>query len=175
MAKVQVHAIELFQAGKDPVPDVTDHPNHVRTKYGFGLNLEQELTTQLRMFGRGGWNEGLHESIAYTEVDATGALGAEVQGDLWRREGDFAGLAMVVNMISHTHQEYLSLGGLGFILGDGRLSYGPETIFEVYYTMPLPIWRGVFGSVDLQYVINPGYNRDRGPVIVPGLRGHIDF
>ena len=67
----------------------------------------------------------------------------------------------------------LALGGQGFILGDGRLNYGREKIFETFYTVHL--WRGVFGAFDLQHINNPGYNRDRGPVVVPGVRVHLEF
>jgi len=79
----------------------------------------------------------------------------------------------VSNGISRDHREYLRLGGRGFLLGDGDLNYGRENIVESYYTMHL--WRGVFASFDMQYVVNPGYNRDRGPVVVPAVRLHIDL
>ncbi len=71
------------------------------------------------------------------------------------------------------HQQYLALGGIGFLLGDGGLTYGPEKMFEGFYTAH--VWRGVFASFDLQHINNPGYNKTRGPVIVPALRLHIDF
>jgi carbohydrate-selective porin OprB len=100
-------------------------------------------------------------------------LGAGVSGKLWRRNVDRAGLAFISNGISGDHKQYLALGGLGFLLGDGALSYGRETIVESYYTAHL--WRGVFGSFALQHINNPGYNRARGPVIVPGIRLHLDF
>jgi len=80
---------------------------------------------------------------------------------------------MVTNGISADHQHYLQDGGLGFLLGDGNLRYGRENILESYYT--LHAWRGIFVSVDVQRIWNPGYNRERGPAIVPGLRLHVDF
>jgi high affinity Mn2+ porin len=79
----------------------------------------------------------------------------------------------VSNGISKDHQDYLRLGGKGFLLGDGSLTYRRETIIEAYYTAHL--WRGVFASPDLQYIWNPGYNQDRGPVLVPGFRMHVEF
>jgi hypothetical protein len=142
-------------------------------KYGFGFNAEQELPKDLRVFVRLGWNEGQHESFAYTEVDSTIAAGADLAGGHWRRKLDKVGLAVATNGISASHQSYLRNGGLGFLLGDGGLNYGRENILETYYT--LHAWRGIFLSVDVQRFWNPGYNRDRGPVIVPGLRWHIDF
>jgi carbohydrate-selective porin OprB len=83
------------------------------------------------------------------------------------------GLAFASNGISRDHAQYLAYGGDGFILGDGKLNYGRENVLESYYT--LHVWRGIFPAVGLQYMVNPGYNRDRGPVIVPTLRLHVDF
>ncbi|MGH9676448.1 MAG: carbohydrate porin, partial [Candidatus Acidiferrum sp.] len=83
------------------------------------------------------------------------------------------GLAFVSNGISAIHAQYLALGGKGFLLGDGSLRYGREYILESYYNVH--VWRGIFTSPLLQYIHNPGYNRDRGPVVVPGWRLHVDF
>jgi high affinity Mn2+ porin len=154
-------------------PDIDAHIKGVTLKYGFGLNIEQQLNEQIRVFMRAGWNEGQHESWAYTEVDQTASFGWDIRGDWWDRSKDKWGVAFVANGLSRRHREYLALGGLGFLLGDGNLSYGPEEIMETYYNFP--IVRGVSGAFDLQYINNPGYNRARGPVIVPGLRVHIEM
>ncbi len=166
-------AIDGFLSGQNPVPDITLYRRQGRMKYGFGVNLYQELGDGIRLFGRWGWNDGRNESFAYTEVDCTGSFGGDVAGSNWHRSLDKVGVAFVVDGISGDHRRYLALGGKGFILGDGGLSYGLEQIFETYYTFHM--WRGVFGSVDLQHVANPGYNRVRGPVLVPSLRLHVDF
>jgi hypothetical protein len=166
-------AISNFLAGRTPTPEITAHPLQTTTKYGFGVNVEQPLNDWAGVFGRWGWNEGQHESYAYTEVDETLLFGVGAKGRRWGRKFDRAGLAFVSNAISRDHQEYLALGGLGFLLGDGKLNYGRENILETYYTVH--VWRGVFASFDLQHINNPGYNRDRGPVIVPGLRLHLEF
>ena len=166
-------AIGAFLAGKDPVPDVTAHRRQGRIKYGFGMSADQEVSTNMRVFGRWGWNEGNNESFAYTEVNETILLGADYKGEPWGRKQDNVGLAFVSNGISKAHQQYLKLGGQGFLLGDGNLNYRRENITEVYYNLHL--WRGIFSSPELQYVVNPGYNRDRGPVVVPALRMHVDF
>ena len=166
-------AIARFIAGIDANPDITLTRKPGTIKYGFGVNAEQDLSETVRVFGRLGWNEGQHESFAYTEVDQKVEVGADVNGSSWKRKSDRAGVAFVSNGISKDHAEYLRLGGQGFLLGDGTLNYGRETIEEAYYTAHL--WRGVFASFDLQHINNPGYNRDRGPVLVPGLRLHIDF
>jgi high affinity Mn2+ porin len=166
-------AIDAYLAGRDKTPDVTAHRKQGRVKYGFGANFEQELTKDLRAFGRFGWNEGANESFAYTEVNQTIAFGGDLRGRRWKRKQDKFGAAFVINHISGDHRRYLALGGLGFLLGDGRLTYGREQIFETYYTAH--VWRGLFLSFDLQRIVNPGYNRDRGPATVPGARLHVDF
>jgi carbohydrate-selective porin OprB len=165
-------AIDGYLSGKDAVPDVTLHRKEGRVKYGFGLNVEQELTSQWRAFGRLGWNEGANESYAYTEIDRTAEFGADCRGKRWRRPQDRVGAAFVTNGISGDHRRYLALGGLGFILGDGALNYGYERIFETYYTAH--VWRGISLAIDYQHVTNPGYNRDRGPANVLGIRLHIE-
>jgi hypothetical protein len=166
-------AVTRFRQGLDPRPIIENTRQQGTVKYGFGFNAEQELTKTLRTYLRLGWNEGHHESFAYTEVNSTASFGADYAGERWHRKLDKVGLAFVTNGISCDHQEYLRLGGLGFLLGDGNLSYGRENIVEGYYTVHL--WRGVFGAFDLQHITNPGYNRDRGPVLVPSLRLHIDL
>jgi hypothetical protein len=166
-------AVQAFLAGTDKTPDVTRHEHFSALKYGFGYNTEQELSPNLRVFGRFGWNEGQHESFAYTEVDQTVEAGADYAGTRWRRPIDKIGLAVVSNAIKADHQEYLKLGGLGFLLGDGNLKYGRENIVESYYTWHA--WRGLFYSVDVQHINNPGYNRDRGPAWVGAVRAHVDF
>ena len=166
-------AIQAFLAGRDTMPTIEKHRRQGRVKFGFGLNLEQEVTETVRTFARAGWNEGRHESFAYTEVNSAGSVGADLRGALWKREEDKVGLAFAINGISSLHRRYLALGGQGFLLGDGRLTYGTERIFETYYTLALG--HGIFPAVDVQYIQNPGYNRDRGPVVVPGVRLHVDF
>jgi high affinity Mn2+ porin len=166
-------AVDNFLAGLTPKPDIKAHRLQSTTKYGFGINFEQPLNDWMGAFGRWGWNEGQHESFAYTEVDQTVLLGLGGNGKRWKRNLDRAGFAFVSNGISRDHQRYLALGGNGFLLGDGRLNYGRENIVETYYT--LHAWRGIYPSFDFQYVDHPGYNRDRGPVLIPSLRLHLEF
>lgn len=170
-----LQAIDLFEQGKTPIPEITYHPRQVKLKYGFGINAEQEFTDYLRGFFRAGWNEGQHESFSYTEVNETIAFGGDLRGILWNRPEDKFGVAFVGNGISPRHRQYLALGGLGFELGDGGLSYGAEKIMECYYNFPIPRHPGFYSAVDVQYIDNPGYNRARGPVVVPGLRLHVEL
>jgi high affinity Mn2+ porin len=167
------NAIVQFQQGLVPAPDITSHPWHITRKYGFGVSVEQNLTRYLTAFARWGWDDGKTESFAYTEVDLTFAEGLGVNGAKWHRKQDRAGVAFVSNGIKKDHQIYLADGGLGFLLGDGRLNYGRENILESYYTAH--VWRGIYVAPGVQYIVNPGYNRDRGPVVVPTLRLHGEF
>jgi len=166
-------AVANFEAGLTPIPEITAHPWHITRKYGFGINLEQNLSRHLTAFARFGWDNGKTESFAYTEVDQTLAAGVGATGSWWHRKQDRAGIAFVSNAICKDHQTYLADGGLGFLLGDGRLNYGRENIVESYYTVH--VWRGIYLAPGLQYITNPGYNRDRGPVIVPTFRAHVEF
>jgi len=166
-------ANQAFVSGEDATPEITKHETYGAVKYGFTLNAEQELTSNLRAFTRVGWNEGQHESFAYTEVDQTVEFGGDYSGRAWSRPYDKLGVAFVSNAIKADHQAYLKLGGLGFLLGDGKLNYAREDILEGYYN--LHTWRGVYYALDLQYIDHPGYNKDRGPVLVESVRMHVDF
>ena len=166
-------ANQAFVSGEDPTPEITKHETYGAVKYGFTFNAEQELTSNLRAFTRVGWNEGQHESFAYTEVDQTVEFGGDYSGRAWSRPYDKLGVAFVSNAIKADHQAYLKLGGLGFLLGDGKLNYAREDILEGYYN--LHTWRGVYYALDLQYIDHPGYNKDRGPVLVESVRMHVDF
>jgi len=166
-------AVTEYLDGRTPTPNIISTRRQGRHRYGFGLNFEQEITSRLGVFGRLGWSDGHNESFAYTEDDRTVQAGGYAKGDSWHRRNDRAGVAFVANGISAAHQQYLALGGLGFILGDGGLTYGSEKIFEGFYTTHL--WRGFFASFDLQHINNPGYNQVRGPVTVPTVRFHADF
>jgi high affinity Mn2+ porin len=166
-------AVARVAAGVDAVPTIENTRQQGRIKYGFAVNAEQPVTPALRVFGRWGWNEPHFESYAYTEVNDSAQVGADYAGARWRRDADKIGGAFVTNGISADHQRYLAFGGSGFLLGDGGLTYGREQIVEAYYTVHF--WRGLFASADLQHIANPGYNQDRGPVLVVGARLHLDF
>lgn len=166
-------AVAAFLSGTDGAPDITRHERFGALKYGFGYNTTQELTASLRAFGRFGWNEGQHESFAYTEVDQTAEFGGDYALRRFGRPDDKVGLAVISNAIKRDHQDYLALGGMGFLLGDGHLRYGRENIVEGYYTRHA--WRGIFYSADVQHISHPGYNRDRGPAWVGAMRTHVDF
>jgi high affinity Mn2+ porin len=166
-------AVAQFVQGQVPAPDITNHPWHITRKYGFGANLEENLMPNVTAFARWGWNNGKTESFAYTEIDSTIEEGVGVNGAQWRRQHDRAGQVFVSNGIKKDHQTYLGNGGYGFLIGDGKLNYGRENILETYYTAH--VWRGIYLAPGAQYIVNPGYNRDRGPVIIGSCRAHVEF
>lgn len=166
-------AVNRFLEGKTPTPQIVSVEKFDTLKYGFGINFEQDVTDNLRIAGRFGWNEGQHESFAYTEVDQTFLLGADYSGARWHRRFDKVGIAFDTNAIKKDHQNYLRLGGLGFLLGDGNLNYAREDILEAYYN--LHAWRGIYYAIGNTFIAHPGYNRDRGPVNVESVRLHLEF
>ncbi|HEV2134454.1 MAG TPA: carbohydrate porin [Terracidiphilus sp.] len=166
-------SVEEYLAGRTPTPNIIATEHFGAVKYGFGFNTEQDVTSSMRLFARLGWNDDRTESFAYTEVAQTISFGGDCVGKAWLRPNDKIGVAFVSNAIKRDHQNYLRYGGLGFLLGDGGLTYGRENITEWYYNAHL--WRGLFGAIGGTYIVNPGYNRARGPVYVGTMRVHIDF
>jgi len=159
----------IYQPGET---DITQTRNY-RTKYGGGINLEQELSSDFGAFFRAGWNDGKTESWAFTEVDETISGGISLKGISWNRIDDVYGLAFIINGISNPHADYLAGGGYGFIIGDGNLNYGPEQILETYYSYQ--VIKFFSASLDYQFVNNPAYNRDRGPVNIYSARLHLEL
>jgi high affinity Mn2+ porin len=153
-------------------PDVTATRAY-RSKAGAGIEWEQLLSGDLGAFARGGFNDGRTETWAYTEIDRTASAGLSLAGARWGRPADTLALAGVANALSAQHREYLAAGGYGFIVGDGRLSYAPEEIAEAYYSYRASGWLTL--TLDYQFVQNPGYNRDRGPVNFLALRAHAEY
>ena len=155
-------------------PEIAATRTYASRKYGFCANFEQELTDDLGVFGRIGWNDGQTETWAFTEIDRTAAIGMSLKGTGWRRSQDVVGLALACNGLSAAHRDYLAAGGYGFIIGDGALNYQPEMIVESYYRWEVK--KDAFWiSPDFQFVNNPAYNHDRGPVTIWGLRAHFEF
>ncbi|MCQ6960540.1 carbohydrate porin [Mucilaginibacter aquariorum] len=155
-------------------PDVDATQAYGRHKYGFGISADQYLTNDFGVFAKASYNDGKTETWAFTEIDRSLSLGAVLKGTSWSRKDDELGLAFVGNGISKDHKDYLAAGGYGFIIGDGRLNYSTELIAEVYYKLNAyqhKLWL----SPDYQFIANPAYNRDRGPVNVFSLRAHVEF
>jgi high affinity Mn2+ porin len=143
------------------------------SKYGLGFNIDQEISNDIGFFARAGWNDGKYVSWAFTEIDRTISAGFSIKGNIWKRTGDIVGIAGALNDISPGHKTFLAEGGYGFIIGDGKLNYGREQIIEAYYNAQLSSF--LWLTLDYQFVKDPGYNKDRGPVNVFGIRGHIEL
>jgi high affinity Mn2+ porin len=156
------------------IPDITSTRIPYRTKIGFGINAELTHKDAFGLFGRYGFNDGQNETWAFTEIDEAISLGIHFFGSKWKRNNDFAGLAFVANGLSESHQKYQQLGGNGFMIGDGNLNYGKESILEAFYSYNIDNTAFTI-SPDFQYIVNPGYNKDRGPVCVWAIRVHTEF
>ena len=154
-------------------PVVTGTRRNGTLKYGFGLNIEQELTKDAGLFARLGWNDGKTESFAFTAIDRLATAGISLTGRRWRRPFDTVATEFTASGISGVHALYLARGGYDFLIGDGRLRYGPEYISETYYSARL--FPGFFAGFDLQHVSNPAYNRERGPVWISSIRFHVEL
>jgi len=144
-----------------------------RYKHGFGLNVEQELLKNVGVFSRIGWSDGQTEGWTFSDVDYTATLGLSVKGEFWRRPEDTLGLAGAAGGISRVHQKFLAAGGTGILAGDGALNYGWEKSLETYYDFQ--VIKTCHFSMDYQFITNPAFNRDRGPVSVLGGRLHWEF
>jgi high affinity Mn2+ porin len=143
------------------------------SKTGIAANLEQEILPGVGVFARAGFTRGDLEPYAFTDADKTLAGGVSLSGLLWGRPGDTVGIAGIFNTISNSHQAYLAAGGTTALIGDGALPHpGPEKIMEAYYSLPIASWQL---TADYQFITNPAYNRDRGPVSVVATRLHTQF
>ena len=156
-------------------PDITATRRPKAIKYGYGLNVEQSLADDgnTGLFGRYSWDDGRTETFVYTEIDSSLSGGYQLSGAKWRRPKDHVSVGLVRNGLSAPHRDYLAAGGVGFIVGDGALRYGPEQILETQYAYQIS--GPVALTLDFQHIQNPGYNRDRGPINVPSLRLHAEF
>ena len=154
-------------------PDITAARRVGTLKYGTGLNVEQQVSRDVGFFTRLGWNDGKTESFAFTAIDRLASGGVSVKGTSWKRKEDVAATSLTAGGLSGGHTLYLARGGLDFLIGDGRLNYAPEYIWESYYSARL--FPGFYATLDLQKAANPAYNHDRGPVWIESIRLHMDF
>lgn len=155
-------------------PNITQSRADGRTKFGFGLNVEQALTKNIGAFARASWNDGRTETWMFTEIDNSISAGIVGKGRKQKWGDDYWGLAVVSNGISSDHQKYLAAGGTGFMVGDGQLDYQREYIFEAFYNALLHD-NHLFITPDYQFVINPAYNKQRGPVHIFAIRFQTKF
>jgi len=155
------------------VPDITATRKPGTLKYGFGINMDQEIKKDFGVFARLGWNDGKTESFAFTAMDRLATGGVSFVGSRWHRPNDTVATEVTVGGISGVHAQYLAMGGHDFLLGDGHLEYAPETVWETYYSARVFKW--LFANFDLQHDANPAYNEQRGPVWIPSIRLHMEL
>jgi high affinity Mn2+ porin len=171
MASYNDALILAQQTGK--TPDVA-LVRHFDSRPGMAINLEQELSSNLGMFAKASINDGSNESFEFTEINQSLSAGLSLRGNRWGRPDDTVGIAVVVNGLSSDARAYFSAGGLGILIGDGQLPhYDTERILETYYSLQLS--QHVKVSLNYQYIVNPAYNADRGPVSIFGFRAHAEF
>jgi high affinity Mn2+ porin len=144
-----------------------------RIKYGYVINLEQAVTDEVGLFGRWSWNDGKTEIMAFTDIDASLSLGASIKGTRWGRPDDVIGIGGAINALSRDHRDFIAAGGLGVLIGDGQLNYRRERILETYYAFAIN--KALTLTADYQFVTNPAYNADRGPVHIFSGRLHGEF
>ncbi|WP_250637115.1 carbohydrate porin [Collimonas arenae] len=161
-----------YAAAQGGTPDVAQ-VRKASVKQGYGINLEQSLSSDLGFFTRASWNDGKTETFSFTEIERSVSTGLALKGSSWHRDNDTVGVSFIQNGLSKAHQDYLAAGGLGVFIGDGRLNYQPERILEAYYNFSLR--KGISLTADLQRICNPAYNADRGPVLIGSLRLHAEF
>jgi len=159
--------------GTDTTPDAAKVREY-RSRIGGSFNLEQPITDDFGLFARVGKAQGNVEVYEFTDIDRSKEIGGSLKGTRWHRPGDTVGIVFLEDGISAQREEYLSLGGLGVLVGDGKLPHpGPEKVLESYYSIGVFSWAQL--SADYQYVKNPAYNRDRGPVSIWAVRLHMQF
>ena len=159
------------QTGTTPDITAVRHPGTL--KFGTGVNIEQQFSRDVGFFTRLGWNDGKTQSFVFTAIDRLASGGVSVKGTSWKRKDDVAATSFTAGGLSGVHALYLARGGLDFLIGDGRLNYAPEYVWESYYSARL--LPGFYATFDLQKVNNPAYNHDRGPVWIESIRLHVDF
>jgi high affinity Mn2+ porin len=165
-------AIQLAeQTGTTPNVDAVRQVGTL--KYGTGVNLAQEITPNTGFFVRLGWNDGKTQDFAFTAIDRLASGGVSVKGTRWKRKDDTVATSFTASGISGVHAVYLARGGLDFLIGDGRLNYSPEYVWESYYRARL--FPGFFATFDLQHDTNLAFNHDRGPVWIESVRLHMEF
>ena len=169
-------ALAIEAAGLDPtnnINNVMTSIRHVNPKYGFYANLEQQVATDVGVFARVSWNDGANETLSFTDIDRSVSGGVSIKGSYWGRPDDTIGIGGAINGLSSAHRDFLAAGGMGLLLGDGQLNYSPEEIVEAYYSWKINRWSAL--TFDYQFINNPSYNADRGPVSVFSARAHAEF
>jgi high affinity Mn2+ porin len=162
--------------GADPTLDINNIMagiRHDNLKYGFYANAEQQIAKDVGLFARASWNDGQNEILSFTDIDRSLSGGLSIKGSYWGRPSDTIGVGGAINGLSSAHRDFLAAGGLGLLIGDGRLNYSNERILETYYAFAID--KNFTFTADYQLITNPAYNADRGPVSIFSGRLHGEF
>ena len=166
----------LAISAADPTLDINDVIVGIRRdnlKYGFYVNAEQQIMKDIGLFARASWNDGHSEILSFTDIDRSVSGGFSIKGSYLGREADTIGLGGAINGLSAAHRNFLAAGGLGLLIGDGRINYRTEKILEAYYAYSVD--KSTTLTFDYQLIANPAYNADRGPVSIFSGRVHAEF
>jgi len=166
-------AIDLSTTTGIDINTASVNTRQTRTKFGYAINLEQSVTDDVGVFSRWSWNNGKSDITAFTDIDSSFSLGTQIKGAKWGRPDDKIGIAGAINGLSKDHRDFLAAGGLGPLIGDGALNYRQEKILETYYAYS--VVKDVTLTFDYQFMVNPAYNADRGPVHFFTGRLHAEF
>jgi high affinity Mn2+ porin len=166
----------LAMVAADPTLDInatTASIRHTLPKYGFYANVEQQIAKDVGLFARASWNDGQTEILSFTDIDRSLSGGLSIKGSYWGRPSDTIGIGGAINGLSGAHRDFLAAGGIGLLIGDGRLNYSNERILETYYAFAID--KNFTFTADYQLIANPAYNADRGPVSIFSGRLHGEF
>jgi high affinity Mn2+ porin len=166
-------ALALMAATGIAPDDAITETRQGRPMFGYYINLQQEIADDLGAFARWSWNDGQSETSAFTDINASLSGGVSIKGKRWNRPDDTVGIGGAINFISPPFASFLAQGGTGVLVGDGQLHYAPEQVLEAYYA--LQVTKGMIATADYQFLGNPAYNMDRGPVSVFSGRLHLQF
>jgi len=155
------------------INDIATATQRIRPKYGFYVNLEQQIVNDVGLFARASWNDGQNQILSFTDIDRSLSGGLSIKGSRWGRPDDTVGIGGAINGLSAGHRDFLAAGGIGLLIGDGRLNYNNERILEAYYAYS--VIKNVTLTADYQLITNPAYNADRGPVSIFSGRLHAEF
>jgi carbohydrate-selective porin OprB len=161
-----------FAVANGGTPDVAKVRKD-QAKFGYGINLQQQLNKDVGLMLRASWNDGALETYAFTEIERSASAGVNVKGSAWKRPDDLIFFGAVQNGLSAAHRDYLAAGGMGMFIGDGKINYRPEQIAEILYVAR--VVKGVWIGLDFQRISSPAYNADRGPATVAGVRLHFEL
>ncbi len=168
----QALAVEAADPAQD-INVVMTGIQHTNPKYGVYANLEQQVAKDVGLFARASWNDGQNQILSFTDIDRSLSGGLSIKGSSWGRPSDTIGIGGAINGLSNAHRDFLAAGGIGLLIGDGQLNYRPEQILEAYYAYALG--KGFTLTADYQFITNPAYNADRGPVSIFSGRLHGEF